>query len=439
MDTHNKMELNAKNVKRKISIVGLGTVGLTLAAAFGQYDEIIGYDIDEKRIEALKRHSDWNKMFSTETLKNLKVHYTTNAEDLKLADFHIVAVPTPVTADTEPDLRPLLGATKTLAQYIKKNDIVVYESSVYPGMTEEQCIPILEQLSKLNSNTDFCVGYSPERLNPMDNLHNFENVVKIVSAQNEKTLKIISAIYARVIPAGVFPVASIKVAEAAKIIENTQRDVSIALVNEVTAYLHALGINSKEVFEAARTKWNFIGVSPGLVGGNCIPVDPYYLIHQAHKRAINLDIISAARKVNESVPQYIVTQLNKLLEHQKKPLNEAKIAILGITFKEDFAELENSKVLDIIKKLQFLNVHIIVNDPVLDKKLVQEKYGLNLVDWKDIPKVDALIISVSHAQYRALAPEEYKSKFDGQGIIMDIKSILDPKDFVNSDITYWQF
>jgi UDP-N-acetyl-D-galactosamine dehydrogenase len=422
---------------RKISITGLGYVGLTIATAFGQIQKVIGYDTNASRIDELKAGNDKNEEISADVLKTSTIDYTTDPTALKEADFHIVAVLTP-TKDNQPDLSILLKASETLGKQLKKGDIVVYESTVYPGATEEKCIPILESASQLICGKDFTVGYSPERINPADKKHTFSNITKVISATDKSTLNIIAEVYSSVVNAGVHPVSSIRIAEAVKVVENTQRDINISLVNEIALILHSLGMDSFEVFEAARTKWNFLPFQPGLVGGHCIGVNSYYLAHKAEAVGYHPDVILAGRRVNNYMTRYLAQETIKQLNKIGKPNKKSRIAVLGLTYKENCADLHDTKVIDLIRELQSLDADVLVHDPLADTKEAQKLYGIDLIAWEDLVNVDAIIIAVAHKQYSALSKTDFQKIFYRHGLIMDVKGILHPKDYDDSGIRIWR-
>ena len=363
-----------KNREAKVSVLGLGYVGLPIALELAKHFSVIGFDIREDRIEQMQNGIDPSKELSEENFKNRDITFTTDARKLKEAHFHIIAVPTPIDDHNLPDLEPLLSATATLSNYLKKGDYVVYESTVYPGCTEEECIPLLEKESGLKLNEDFKVGYSPERINPGDTLHTLTKVIKVVSGSDEEALHHISEVYKTIIEAGVHPVSAIKVAEAAKIIENTQRDINIAFMNELSIIFSRMNINTFEVLEAAGTKWNFLKFSPGLVGGHCIGVDPYYLTYKSGELGYHAQIITAGRFINDSMGGYIAKQVVKKLIATEKILQDARILVMGITFKENVSDIRNSKVVDLVKELESFSVHVEVMDAHADSDEVFATY-----------------------------------------------------------------
>lgn len=420
------------NKKTKVSVIGLGYVGLPIALEFAKKVSVIGFDINEKRIEMMKNHIDPSDELESSDFENTDILFTSNPEDLAQAGFHIVAVPTPINNHNLPDLTPLLGATKTLGKVLKKGDYVVYESTVYPGATEEDCLPILEKLSGLKGTTDFKIGYSPERINPGDKQHTLATIVKVVSGCDEESLENIAKTYELVVKAGVFRASSIKVAEAAKIIENTQRDVNIALMNELSIIFNKIGINTYEVLEAAGTKWNFLRFSPGLVGGHCIGVDPYYLTYKAAELGHTAQIINAGRAVNDDMGRYFARELVKKLIFAGKNIIESKVLVMGTTFKENVSDIRNSKVADVIDELQSYGVKVEVIDPYADSDEVFHEYGYKLTE--DIkPPYDAVVVAVSHDDYTQLNEAYFKSVLTSKGILADVKGIYRNK---VGEITY---
>lgn len=421
--------------QEKISVTGLGYVGLPIALAFAKKASVIGFDIKPERVEMLKNKKDPSHEMPSEAFAHCDIEFTYNPKDLVKASFHIVAVPTPINKHNLPDLTPLINASETLGKVLKKGNIVVYESTVYPGATEEDCVPILEKFSGLKYNIDFKVGYSPERINPGDKVHTLENTVKIVSGSDEETLEIVAKVYEMIIEAGVHIAGSLKVAEAAKIIENTQRDVNIALMNELSIIFNRMGINTYDVLGAAETKWNFLKFYPGLVGGHCIGVDPYYLSFKAQEYGYHPQIISSGRFVNDSMGFYVAKQLVKKIIATEKPLITSKVLILGITFKEDVADIRNSKVADVVSELKTYGVNVDVYDPYAVSEEVEAEYGFATTDRID-NDYDAVVVAVMHKQFNEFNEEYFKSimKKDGKAILFDVKGIYRSK---IKDITYW--
>lgn len=423
---------------RKIAVIGLGYVGLAVAIGFGHVTNVIGFDINPVRIKELSKHYDRHGDFTTAELNAVNITYTTDPHLLQQADFFIVAVPTPLNSVKHPDFSMLVSASTIVGQHLKRGDIVVYESTVYPGATEEVCIPTLEQVSKLRCGSDFKVGYSPERINPSDKKHTFSNIKKIVSGQDAETLDIIAKTYAKVVKAGIYRVSSIKVAEAAKVIENTQRDLNISLINEIALILHKMGIDTHEVLAAASTKWNFLPFQPGLVGGHCIGVDPYYLTHKAQELGYYPDVILAGRRINDLMGKFIAEQTIKQLIQLGTPIKRARIAVLGITFKENCPDIRNTRVVDVIEELKSYDVEVLVHDPYALPDEVKKEYGLELVDLAKIADVDAIIIAVAHQQYTQLTANTLKELLNNRGLIMDVKSILAPEAFADTGIRLWR-
>lgn len=424
--------------ERIVSVIGLGYVGLTTAAAFSKIGKTIAYDINHTRIKELQNGHDRNDEVPDQDLTSFNIHFTTNISDLKEANFHIITVPTPLDNNKQPDFSMLLSASEQLGKLLKVGDIVIYESSVYPGATEEKCIPILEKASNLTYGKDFTVGYSPERINPADKKHVFANIIKIVSATDEETLDVVSAMYDNVVKAGTYRASSIRVAEACKVIENVQRDVNIALMNDIAIMLHKFGIDTADVIDAMKTKWNFIPFQPGLVGGHCIGVNSYYLMHKAKELGYYSEIIVAARRANEIIPKFIVDETIKCLIHQDVLIKGSRVAILGITYKENCSDIRDSKVIEIIKALKNYGIQVIVNDPIADSNQVKNEYGVELVKWEDLNNLDAIILTVSHNEYRHLSKADFLQKLKPHGVIMDIKEILNPDEFSDASVKLWR-
>jgi len=413
-------------ISRTISVIGLGYVGLPVAVAFGKNSQVIGFDINQKRINELIDGIDKTGEVDSSEFGLSDVLFTSDLNELSKADFHIVAVPTPIDSSKKPDLKPLLSASKTVGQILKKGDIVVYESTVYPGATEGECAAVLEAESGLISGKDFFLGYSPERINPGDKKHTFKTIKKVVSAQDETTLNIVADVYSSVVDAGVYKAASIKVAEAAKVIENTQRDLNIALMNELAVLFKKMDIDTHDVLEAAGTKWNFLPFEPGLVGGHCIGVDPYYLTYKSMSLGYTPQVILSGREINDSMGKYIAESLIDNLRKGSKKLDEVVITILGITFKENVPDIRNTKVIDIISELNNYPVTIQIYDPCADSMDVRDEYQLDLIEFDDLEKADAVILAVPHKEFLdqgwKLISELLQTK---GGIAYDIKSTLD--------------
>ncbi len=408
-----------------VSVIGLGYVGLPVATEFAKHFEVIGFDIQPSRIEELRSGFDRTGEIGPETLSTSAIELSFDPIVLKRANFHIVAVPTPIDSAKKPDLGNLLKASKTLGEHLKKGDTVVYESTVYPGLTEEECIPVLEKTSGLKAGGDFRVGYSPERINPGDKEHTLTRITKVVSGLTPQCLDHIAEVYGQVIEAGIYRAPSIKTAEAAKVLENTQRDLNVALMNELAIICGKLGVNTHEVLKAASTKWNFLNFKPGLVGGHCIGVDPYYLTHKAEQVGYHPQVILAGRRINDQMGAYIAQQAVLQMIHQDFPVKNSAVGILGFTFKENCTDIRNTKVIDIIRELENFGIKIYVHDPLANREEVFESYGIELVDWEQLPKVNALIVSVAHDKYKNFQSEAYLQKLSPNGIVMDIKGIID--------------
>ena len=429
------------NGKEKISLVGLGYVGMPIAVAFAEKVKVIGFDTNTRKIEQYLKGIDPTKEVGNEVIKNTKVLFTDNEEILKEAKFHIVAVPTPINSDKTPDLSPVIGASEIVGRNLVKGSYVVYESTVYPGVTEDICIPILEKESGLKCGTDFKVGYSPERINPGDKVHTLRTIKKIVSGMDEESLEIIAKVYNLVVEAGVHKVSSIKTAEAAKVVENSQRDINIAFVNELAMVFDRMGIDTNEVIEAMNTKWNALGFKPGLVGGHCIGVDPYYFIYQAEKLGYHSQIISSGRKVNDGMGEFIGDIIIKKLVQANKKVKESKIGIFGITFKENCPDIRNSKVEDIIKRIKEFGIEPIIVDPQANSEEVEKVYNLKLLEMNKISELDCCVLAVAHEEFKNLSVDKIKAMFklvpNNEKIVIDIKSILNRDDFEKDGYIYW--
>ena len=418
---------------RKISVIGLGYVGLPVAVSFAHHSHVVGFDINEKRVQTLKSGHDSTNEVEASRLKSANILFTSNKSDLKSQDFHIIAVPTPINEAKQPDLTPLIKASETVASILKTGDIVVYESTVFPGATEDVCLPILERLSGLKAHIDFKIGYSPERINPGDKEHSFEKIVKVVSGEDGETLEIVAETYASVVQAGVFRASSIKVAEAAKVIENTQRDVNIALMNELTLIFDKMGISMHEVLKAAGSKWNFLPFTPGLVGGHCIGVDPYYLTYKAEMLGHHPEVILSGRRINDAMGKFIAEKTVKALIHQGVNVRDSHVIILGLTFKENCPDLRNTRVVDIINELKTYGVKISVCDPEASKEEAMHEYGIELIDFYKLSRADAIIGAVKHKAFVKLESNEYKKLLFDHSIAIDVKNFL-PK---NAFQKYW--
>ncbi len=422
-----------KNKETKIAVIGLGYVGLPIALEFAKTMSVIGFDINEKRVDMMKNNIDPSEELNASAFEGCDIQFTANLEDLKDATFFVVAVPTPINAHKLPDLTPLIGASTSVGKVLKKGDYVVYESTVYPGCTEDDCIPVLEEVSGLKWKKDFMIGYSPERINPGDTKHTLTNVIKVVSGCCDDSLEEIAQVYEEVVQAGVHRATTIKVAEAAKIIENTQRDLNIALVNELSIIFNKMDINTYDVLEAAGTKWNFLKFFPGLVGGHCIGVDPYYLTYKAKELGYHAQIINAGRFVNDSMGGYVAKQTVKKIIAAGKHISESKILVMGATFKEDVSDIRNSKVVDVINELISFGTTVEVVDPHADSSALKEEYGFGLVD-EMATDYDAVIVAVNHADYAVKDEDYFKSITSENPVIVDIKGIYRNK--INN-LTYW--
>jgi UDP-N-acetyl-D-galactosamine dehydrogenase len=422
-----------------VAVVGLGYVGLPVAAAFGKCRATIGYDVSRERIENLQRRVDTTGEMTTLELEEARrLRVTQDPAALEQADFVIVAVPTPINAARQPDLGPLESASVTVGKYLKPGAIVIYESTVYPGATEEICVPILERHSGMRWRQDFHVGYSPERINPGDKEHSFANITKVVSGDDPETLEKVAALYASVVKSGVHPVSSIRVAEAAKVIENTQRDLNIAFVNELAIIFDRLGLDTMEVLEAAGTKWNFLPFRPGLVGGHCIGIDPYYLTHKAELAGYHPEVILAGRRINDGMGPHIARKTVQQIIHAGRNVKGARVNVLGLAFKENCPDIRNSKVVDILRELHDFGVETFVHDPAADPAAALDEYDLRLRAWEDLPAADALILAVAHRQYLDLPVSAYLQKIVRHGCFIDVKSVFDPAPFRKEGLRVWR-
>lgn len=429
------------NGEEKLSLVGLGYVGMPIAVAFARKIQVVGFDLNEKKIELYKNGVDPTNEVGDEVIKNTTVEFTADPSRLKEAKFHIVAVPTPVNDDHTPDLTPVEGASRILGQNLTKGSVVVFESTVYPGVTEDICVPILEKESGLKCGVDFKIGYSPERINPGDKVHRLETITKIVSGMDEETLDTVAKVYELVVEAGVYRAESIKVAEAAKVIENSQRDINIAFMNELSMIFHRMGIDTKAVLEAAGTKWNFLKFMPGLVGGHCIGVDPYYLTYKAEELGYHSQIILSGRRINDDMGKYVAESLVKDLIKADIPVKNARVAILGFTFKENCPDTRNTKVIDIYRELGEYGIEPIVVDPEADADEAKRLYGITFQTMDAVKDVDAVIIAVAHKQFLSLSKNEISSFYNPkhkQKVLMDIKGLLDRKEYQTEDYLYWR-
>ena len=428
--------------EEKISLVGLGYVGMPIAVAFAKKAQVIGYDLNAKKIELYKSGIDPTLEVGDEAIKNTTVEFTSDEAKLREAKFHIVAVPTPVNDDHTPDLTPVEGASRILGRNLTKGSIVVFESTVYPGVTEDVCVPILEKESGLKCGVDFKIGYSPERINPGDKVHRLETIVKIVSGMDAETLDIVAKVYELVVEAGVHRAESIKVAEAAKVIENSQRDINIAFMNELSIIFNKMGIDTKAVLEAAGTKWNFLKFFPGLVGGHCIGVDPYYLTYKAEQIGYHSQVILAGRRINDDMGKYVAENVVKKLISAGKNVKDAKVAILGFTFKENCPDTRNTRVIDIMNELGEYGITPVVADPVADAEEGKQHYGIEFVDINTVKDMDAVIIAVGHTEFMSFSMSDIDAMFansDNSGkVLVDVKGVLDRKTYTEAGYQYWR-
>ena len=436
------MELYNQLVSRneKLALVGLGYVGMPIAVAFSHKIDVIGFDLNEAKIDLYRSGIDPTNEVGNEAIATCTVDFTADETRLQEARFFIVAVPTPVNGDHTPDLSPVEGASRIVGRNMPKGSIVVFESTVYPGVTEEVCVPILEAESGLKYGVDFKVGYSPERINPGDKVHRLETIVKIVSGMDEETLDEVAKVYELVVEAGVHRAESIKVAEAAKVIENSQRDVNIAFMNELSIIFNKMGIDTKAVLEAAGTKWNFLKFQPGLVGGHCIGVDPYYLTYKAAQLGYRSQIISAGRRINNDMGKYCAENLIKKLIHADIPVKTARVAILGFTFKENCPDTRNTKVIDIYRELQEYGITPIVSDPEADAAEAERLYGMKFVPMDHLTDLDGVILAVAHDQFRTLTMSQLDKLFrpNKQKVLLDLKGILQKQDYIEAGYLYWR-
>lgn len=426
-------ELLKKN--KRLAVIGLGYVGLPIALEFAKQLKVVGFDINEKRVDMMRSNIDPSEELDSSAFDGCDIEFTTNPDDLKDVGFYIVAVPTPINSSNQPDLTPVLSASRTVAKTLNSGDYVVYESTVYPGCTEEDCIPVLEEVSGLKFVDDFKVGYSPERINPGDKENTIRTIVKVVSGCDDESLDQVAKIYEMVVDAGVHRATSMKVAEASKIVENTQRDVNIALINELSIILGRLGINTYDVLEAAGTKWNFLKFTPGLVGGHCIGVDPYYLSYRARKAGYHAKVINSGRYVNDSMGFYVGKQTVKRILDQEKNVLDAKVLVMGATFKENVSDIRNSKVIDIIRELMSFNVQVDVTDPYAEPEQFKREYDIDLISKPVEGKYDAIIVAVNHQDYLGFDESFFKKHFsDNKGVVVDIKGLYRE---IIKNYSYW--
>jgi UDP-N-acetyl-D-galactosamine dehydrogenase len=426
----------------KVAIIGLGYVGMPIAVAFAKKVDVIGFDLNKKKIDLYKSGIDPTNEVGDDEIKKTTVDFTSDETRLREAKFHIVAVPTPINSDKTPDLSPVEGASRIVGRNLTKGSIVVYESTVYPGVTEDICVPIIEEESGLKCGVDFKIGYSPERINPGDKVHRLENIIKIVSGMDEKSLDEIAKVYELVIEVGVHRAGSIKVAEAAKVVENSQRDINIAFMNELAMVFDRMGIDTKEVVEAMNTKWNALGFTPGLVGGHCIGVDPYYFVYEAEKLGYHSQIVLSGRKINDGMGKFVADAIIKKLILANKIVRQAKVVILGITFKENTPDTRNSKVVDIINSLKEYEIDLIVVDPEADADEAMHEYGIALVDIKEVNNADCIVLAVAHDTFKQLSWDELDSLYgdfnNQEKVLIDVKSILNRIEIEKKGYSYWR-
>ena len=437
----NEMFSYEKLIKReeKLSVIGLGYVGMPIAVAFAKKVNVIGYDLNESKVNLYKNGVDPTREVGNEVIRNTSVDFTADETRLKEARFHVVAVPTPVKEDHTPDLIPVEGASRILGKNLTKGSIVVFESTVYPGVTEEVCVPILERESGLKCGEDFKIGYSPERINPGDKVHRLETITKIVSGMDEETLDIIAKVYELVVEVGVYRAESIKVAEAAKVIENSQRDINIAFMNELSIIFNKMGIDTQAVLKAAGTKWNFLNFYPGLVGGHCIGVDPYYLTYKAEMLGYHSQIILAGRRINDDMGKYVAENVVKKLISAGKAVKNAKVAILGFTFKENCPDTRNTKIIDIVKELREYGIDPMVADPVADAEETKRLYDIEFLNYQEIHGVDAVVLAVAHEEFKEISMQSIDAFYGGgKKVMLDLKGLLERKLYEDAGYSYWR-
>ncbi|HEX6593673.1 MAG TPA: nucleotide sugar dehydrogenase [Bacillota bacterium] len=425
--------------KEKISVIGLGYVGLPLAIELAKKYDVIGYDINDDKLEQYRNGHDVTGEVGDDTIRQTTMTFSSDATDLQQCRFHIVAVPTPINTDKTPNLGPIISASKTIGRHLTKGSIVVYESTVYPGTTEEICLPILEEESGLQFGTDFKVGYSPERINPGDKVNTLTKITKVVSGSDEEALREISQLYGSIIEAGVHEAESIKVAEASKVIENSQRDINIAFMNELSMVFNKMDIDTKAVLEAANTKWNFLNFTPGLVGGHCIGVDPYYFTYKAEQLGYHSQIILAGRKINDDMGKHIASNIIKTMIKAKQQIDGARVGVLGITFKENVSDVRNTKVIDIIEELKDYGVEVLVHDPVADAEDVQREFGIQLVDGEELTDLDCVVVAVPHEKIKETYHLNHLNSLyrTDKKVLIDIKSFYDRKRCETEGFHYW--
>ena len=430
------------NGEEKISLVGLGYVGMPIAVAFSKKVKVVGYDLNAAKIELYKKGVDPTNEVGNEAIKNCTVDFTADETKLREAKFHIVAVPTPVNDDHTPDLTPVEGASHTVGRNLTKGSVVVYESTVYPGVTEDICVPILEKESGLKCGVDFKIGYSPERINPGDKVHRLETITKIVSGMDEETLDTVAKVYELVVEAGVHRAESIKVAEAAKVIENSQRDINIAFMNELSIIFNKMGIDTQSVLKAAGTKWNFLKFYPGLVGGHCIGVDPYYLTYKAEELGYHSQIILSGRRINDDMGKYVAENTVKHLIKADVSIKNARVGILGFTLKENCPDTRNTKIIDIVKELEEYGITPVITDPTADRDEAKRLYGVEFVDMDSIKDCDAVVLAVAHEAFKGLTQADFDKMFkaveNSKKVLIDIKGLLDRKQYEAAGYQYWR-
>ena len=435
MDLYEKLV----NKEEKLSLVGLGYVGMPIAVAFARKINVIGFDLNEHKIEQYKNGIDPTREVGNDVISKTSVEFTADETKLREAKFHIVAVPTPVNEDHTPDLTPVEGASKILGRNLTRGSVVVFESTVYPGVTEDVCVPILEKESGLKCGVDFKIGYSPERINPGDKVHRLETIKKIVSGMDEETLDCVAKVYELVVDAGVHRAQSIKVAEAAKVIENSQRDINIAFMNELSIIFNKMGIDTKSVLEAAGTKWNFLKFYPGLVGGHCIGVDPYYLTYKAEMLGYHSQIILSGRRINDDMGKYVAENCVKNIIAADKAVKNAKVAILGFTFKENCPDTRNTKIIDIVNELKEYGINPVIADPCADADEANRLYGVKFVDIESIKGMDAVILAVAHDEFAGISMDTMNGFFgDGKKVLLDIKGLVDRSEYEKAGYSYWR-
>ncbi len=437
METHPLLQA-LRDKTAAIGVVGLGYVGLPVAAAMGRKFRVIGFDVNETRIDALRQGVDHTREVSPEELAGADILFTADPRALREASFIIIAVPTPVNEFKQPDLRMVESACRLVGRHLRDRAVVVLESTVYPGVTEEFCAPIIEQESGRKCGEGFFMGYSPERINPGDREHTFTRITKVVSGQDAETLEIVASVYGEVVEAGVHRAPTIKTAEAAKVIENTQRDLNIALMNELSLIFHRLGVDTLSVLEAARTKWNFLPFTPGLVGGHCIGVDPYYLTFKAEAAGYHPQVILAGRRVNDGMGAYVAQQIVKELVKLETIGDGQPVTVLGLAFKENVPDIRNTKVVDIVRELESFGLKVKVHDPLADAEEVRRRYGLELSEWSALGESAAVVLCVAHEAYRSLQPDDVRRLVSRPGLVADLKGLFAPEDFADEELRYWR-